>query len=163
MSYLQPNGCHLHMATVEEQDLSAVLLSTCSRVSLSYVITRNVILYEQTSIIILSLSSWLNLWTNSIFEVYSVSASMGQCAIYICTIARAKKNQTIDDRSSSLLITPSFLVYKARWNMTRSSKRYFDYLFVIYYITYDYKFIIIVNYIWSRIQSYKIYIIKIKN
>ena len=47
--------------------------------------------------------------------------------------------------------------------MARSSKRYFDYLFVIYYITYDYKFIIIVNYIWSRIQSYKIYIIKIKN
>ena len=46
--------------------------------------------------------------------------------------------------------------------MARSSKRYFDYLFVIYYITYDYKFIIIVNYIWSRIQSYKIYIIKIK-
>ena len=43
--------------------------------------------------------------------------------------------------------TPSFLVYKARWNMTRSSKRYFDQLFVIYYITYDYKFIIIVNYI----------------
>ena len=47
--------------------------------------------------------------------------------------------------------------------MARSSKRYFDQLFVIYYITYDYKFIIIVNYIWSRIQSYKIYIIKIKN
>ena len=47
--------------------------------------------------------------------------------------------------------------------MARSSKRYFDHLFVIYYITYDYKFIIIVNYIWSQIQSYKIYIIKIKN
>jgi len=31
--------------------------------------------------------------------------------------------------------------------MARSSKRYFDQLFVIYYITYDYKFIIIVNYI----------------
>jgi len=31
--------------------------------------------------------------------------------------------------------------------MARSSKRYFDHLFVIYYITYDYKFIIIVNYI----------------
>jgi len=29
--------------------------------------------------------------------------------------------------------------------MARSSKRYFDHLFVIYYIIYDYKFIIIVN------------------
>ena len=45
------------------------------------------------------------------------------------------------------IYTPSFLVYKARWNMARSSKRYFDHLFVIYYIIYDYKFIIIVNYI----------------
>jgi len=46
--------------------------------------------------------------------------------------------------------------------MARSSKQHFDYLFIIYYITYDYKLIIIVNYIWLRIQSYKIYIIKIK-
>jgi len=47
--------------------------------------------------------------------------------------------------------------------MARSSKRYFDHLFIIYYITYDYKFIITVNYIWLRMQSYKIYIIKIEN
>ena len=46
--------------------------------------------------------------------------------------------------------------------MIKSFKRYFNYLFIIYYITYDYKFIIIVNYIWLWIQSYKIYIIKIK-
>ena len=40
---------------------------------------------------------------------------------------------------------------------------YFDHLFLIYYIIYDYKFIIIINYIWLRIESHKIYIIKIKN
>ena len=46
--------------------------------------------------------------------------------------------------------------------MTWSSKQHFDHLFIIYYTTYDYKVIIIVNYIWLRIQSYKIYIIKNK-
>ena len=46
--------------------------------------------------------------------------------------------------------------------MIKSFKRYFNYLFITYYVTYDYKFIIIVNYIWLWIQSYKIYIKKIK-
>jgi len=31
--------------------------------------------------------------------------------------------------------------------MTRSSKQHFDHLFIIYYITFDYKLIIIVKYI----------------
>ena len=43
--------------------------------------------------------------------------------------------------------------------MARSSKQHFDHLFIIYYITYDYKYIIIVNYILLQIRSYKIYII----
>jgi len=43
--------------------------------------------------------------------------------------------------------------------MARSSKQYFDHLFIIYYITYDYKYIIIVKYILLQIRSYKIYII----
>ena len=47
--------------------------------------------------------------------------------------------------------------------MVQFSKQHFDHLFIIYYITYDYKFIIIIKYIWLQIQSYKIYIIKIKN
>ena len=58
--------------------------------------------------------------------------------------------------------TPSFPIYKAWWNMTRSSKQHFDHLFIIYYITFDYKLIIIVKYIWLWIQSYEICIIKIK-
>ena len=61
-----------------------------------------------------------------------------------------------------LITTPSFPVYKAWWNMTRSSKQHFDHLFIIYYITFDYKLIIIVNYVWLWIQSYEICIIKIK-
>ena len=47
----------------------------------------------------------------------------------------------------ALITTPSFHVYKAWWNMARSSKQHFDHLFIIYYITFDYKFIIIVKYI----------------
>jgi hypothetical protein len=43
--------------------------------------------------------------------------------------------------------TPSVLVYKARANMTRSSKSYFDYSFLLYYISYDYEFIFIGKYI----------------
>ena len=45
--------------------------------------------------------------------------------------------------------------------MVQFSKQHFDHLFIIYYITYDYKFIIIIKYIWLQIQSYRIYIIKI--
>ena len=47
--------------------------------------------------------------------------------------------------------------------MTRSLKRYFNHLFIIYYITYDYKFIIVVtifdfksNHIKFTLQKYKI-------
>jgi hypothetical protein len=45
------------------------------------------------------------------------------------------------------LNTPSILVYKARANMTLSSKSYFDYSFLLYYISYDYEFIFIGKYI----------------
>ena len=45
--------------------------------------------------------------------------------------------------------------------MVQFSKQHFDHLFIIYYITYDYKLIIIVKHIWLQIQSYRIYIIKI--
>ena len=65
-------------------------------------------------------------------------------------------------KSMLMSTTPSFPVYKAWWNMTRSSKQHFDHLFIIYYITFDYKLIIIVNYVWLWIQSYEICIIKIK-
>ena len=47
--------------------------------------------------------------------------------------------------------------------MVQFSKQHFDHLFIIHYITYDYKLIIIVKHIWLQIQSYKIYIIKFKN
>jgi hypothetical protein len=47
----------------------------------------------------------------------------------------------------SCCCTPSVLVYKARANMTRSSKSYFDYSFLLYYISYDYEFIFIGKYI----------------
>ncbi|KAG2559184.1 hypothetical protein PVAP13_8NG295888 [Panicum virgatum] len=47
------------------------------------------------------------------------------------------------NKSIKQYTTPSFPVYKAWWNMTRSSKQHFDHLFIIYYITFDYKLIII--------------------
>jgi hypothetical protein len=43
--------------------------------------------------------------------------------------------------------TPSFSIYKARRDMTRSSKLDFEHLFLLYYIFYYYKHIIIRKYI----------------
>jgi hypothetical protein len=45
-------------------------------------------------------------------------------------------------------ITPFFSFYKARRDMARSSKLDFTYLFLLYYIFYGYKHIIIRKYIW---------------
>jgi hypothetical protein len=38
-----------------------------------------------------------------------------------------------------LSITPSFLVYKARADTTRSPKLYFDHYFLLYYFIYGYE------------------------
>jgi hypothetical protein len=43
--------------------------------------------------------------------------------------------------------TPSFSFYKARRDIARSSKLDFDHLFLLYYIFYGYKHIIIRKYI----------------
>jgi hypothetical protein len=44
--------------------------------------------------------------------------------------------------------------------MTRSSKLDFDHLFLLHYIFYGYKHIIIRKYIWWQIQPYQIYTTK---
>jgi hypothetical protein len=46
--------------------------------------------------------------------------------------------------------------------MTRSSKLDFGHLFLLYYIFYGYKHIIIRKYIWWKILPYQIYTIKIQ-
>ena len=79
---------------------------------------------------------------------YFLAASSGRTS-YSPTTKAAAINATPVDAQLQLpyMLTPSFPVYKAWWNMTRSSKQHFDHLFIIYYITFDYKLIIIVNYI----------------
>jgi hypothetical protein len=44
--------------------------------------------------------------------------------------------------------------------MTRSSKSYFDYSFLLYYISYDYEFILVGKYIWLQIHSCQIFMTK---
>jgi hypothetical protein len=46
--------------------------------------------------------------------------------------------------------------------MARSSKSYFDYSFLLYYIIYGYEFILIGKYIWLQIQPCEIYMTKRK-
>jgi hypothetical protein len=47
--------------------------------------------------------------------------------------------------------------------MTRSSKSYFDYSFLLYYISYGYEFLLIGKYIWLQNQPcQKIYMTKRK-
>jgi hypothetical protein len=46
--------------------------------------------------------------------------------------------------------------------MAQSSKPYFDYSFLLYYISYGYEFIFIGKYIWLQIQPCQIYMTKRK-
>jgi hypothetical protein len=46
--------------------------------------------------------------------------------------------------------------------MTRFSKSYFDYSFLLYHISYGYEFILIGKYIWLQIQPCQIYLTKQK-
>jgi hypothetical protein len=57
--------------------------------------------------------------------------------------------------SASLGHTPSILVYKSWANMTQSSKLYFDYSFLLYYISYCYEFILIGKYIYYKSNHVK--------
>jgi hypothetical protein len=60
--------------------------------------------------------------------------------------------------------TPSVHLYRARANVTRSYKSYFDYSFLLYYICYGYEFILIVigKYIWLQIQPCQFWVTKQK-
>jgi hypothetical protein len=53
--------------------------------------------------------------------------------------------------SFQIKLLPPFSFYKVWANMAQSSKSYFDYSFLLYYISYGYEFILIGKYIWLQI------------
>jgi hypothetical protein len=69
----------------------------------------------------------------------------------------------IHSKLTKYILLYSLLVYETWVNTTQSSKSYFDYLFLLYYISYGYEFILIGKYIWLQIQPYQIYMTNQKN
>jgi hypothetical protein len=81
----------------------------------------------------------------------------------VCIIKSLRlKNVQWERKRNQNSNTPSFSIYKARRDMAQSSKLDFDHLFLLYYIFYGYKHIIVRKYIWWQIQLYQIYTTKIK-